>query len=297
MQVLVNILEKAATSPFTLLGAMFGGGPELSYVDFQPGHSDLAPAELPKIDKLSKALYERPALRLEIAATADPATDSPALARMKLEDQIRSLRAKELIAAGTPAETVQSLQVDPTNYARLVKSLYRDTVGTNAPATNAAAAPVPAASSVAVPSEAVAADAKRARSRTEAIVKGGVVMEQGKARAISVPNGVASIEITPPPAPAKPAAAEVVSAPPANAAPANPAPAGELSQEQMEAALAAGMEITADDLRALMLARARSVQAALARTGKVEAERMDLLSPRPVDPKAKGEARANLSLD
>ena len=37
--------------------------------------------------------------------------------------------------------------------------------------------------------------------------------------------------------------------------------------------------------------------AALVKTGKVEAERMDILSPKPVNPTAKGETRANLSLD
>ena len=38
LHTLLNILEKAATSPFSLLGAVFGGGgEELSYQDFAPG--------------------------------------------------------------------------------------------------------------------------------------------------------------------------------------------------------------------------------------------------------------------
>ena len=41
IKILVNILVKAATSPFALLGALFGGGEELSYVDFDYGSFDI----------------------------------------------------------------------------------------------------------------------------------------------------------------------------------------------------------------------------------------------------------------
>ena len=64
----------------------------------------------------------------------------------------------------------------------------------------------------------------------------------------------------------------------------------ELTQDQMEAALLAGIQITPDDLRALMQARARSVQAALVNTGKVEGERISILLPQtrqPRPPKAR----------
>ena len=37
LQVLVNVMTKAATSPFKLLGAIVGGGEELSFVEFVPG--------------------------------------------------------------------------------------------------------------------------------------------------------------------------------------------------------------------------------------------------------------------
>ena len=112
----------------------------MSYVDFQPGLADIPASEQAKLDKLAKALFERPALQVEISAGADPGSDAPVLARLKLDDQIRSLQARELIAAGTPPETVQSMKVDPTNYTRLLKTLYLQTIGTN---TNAAPAPAP----------------------------------------------------------------------------------------------------------------------------------------------------------
>ncbi len=45
-KVFVNILEKAVTAPFALLGALFGGGPDLQFVDFQPGAADLDSAAI-----------------------------------------------------------------------------------------------------------------------------------------------------------------------------------------------------------------------------------------------------------
>jgi hypothetical protein len=306
MQVLVNILEKAATSPFTLLGSMFGGGEELSYVDFPPGLADIPAPEQAKIEKLAKALYERPGLHVEISATADPVTDSPALARLKLADQIRSLRAQELIAAGTPAETVQSLQVDSTNYARLITTLYQQTIGTNAPATNVAASPTSAPSAPTAASNLDASTPPPAPSappietrRTHAILHGAEMMMQ-KAEpeiAASIPAATPAPELAAPggltPLPGSPADG----APDAAAGGTNAAPGSALTPEQMEAALLAGIQITPDDLRALMVARSRSVQAALVNSGKVEGERMDVLSPKPIDPAAKGQPRVNLALD
>ena len=74
------------------------------------------------------------------------------------------------------------------------------------------------------------------------------------------------------------------------------APAAEPTQDQMEASLLAAIQISSDDLRELMQARARSVQAALVNAGKVEGERVSILAPQPVNPAAKGQSRADLSL-
>ena len=74
---IVNILEKVATSPFSLLGALFGGGggEELGYQDFAPGSADLTAADQQKLDSLAKALYARPALQLEISGSVNPDAD------------------------------------------------------------------------------------------------------------------------------------------------------------------------------------------------------------------------------
>ncbi len=322
-QVLDNLLGKAATAPFTLLGKLFGGGgEEMSYVDFQPGLADLPAAEQAKLDKLSKALYERPALQVEISGGSDPLSDVPVLARLKLDDQIRSLQAGELIAAGTPPETVQSMKVDPTNYTRLLKALYSKSIAANsnaappamiepvlpsgpstastAPAKGAAPKPreagaTPKNATILPPTE-VAAERRAAFMRSHPFIKGGEQMMLMTSRANL------DLNLAAPPAPKsstqKPRSAKVAASIGPESAGTNTAAAAasEPTEEQMEASLLAAIQISPDDLRALMQARARNVQAALVNTGKVEADRLFILAPAPISPTAKGEARANLAL-
>jgi outer membrane protein OmpA-like peptidoglycan-associated protein len=63
-----NLLVKAVTSPFALLGSLAGAGEggELEFVEFAPGSAVLDPADLEKLGKLGQALAARPALQLDI---------------------------------------------------------------------------------------------------------------------------------------------------------------------------------------------------------------------------------------
>jgi hypothetical protein len=91
IRVIQNILEKVATSPFSLLGALFGGGgEELGYQDFAPGGADLTPADQAKLNSLAKGLYARPALGLEISGSVDEAADRAGLQRAALDQDIRT---------------------------------------------------------------------------------------------------------------------------------------------------------------------------------------------------------------
>ena len=57
---LMNILEKVATSPFSLLGAVFGGGgEELGYQNFAPGSTELTVVDRQKLIRWQRT-YERP---------------------------------------------------------------------------------------------------------------------------------------------------------------------------------------------------------------------------------------------
>jgi hypothetical protein len=88
-----SLLKKAVTAPFQLLAAAFGGdsgakqaagGPgnsssDLAYVAFKPGTAEVDPAEQAKLERISRALKDRPALKLEMAGHVDPEADAAAL--------------------------------------------------------------------------------------------------------------------------------------------------------------------------------------------------------------------------
>ncbi len=78
-KVLGNVLAKAVTSPFALLGSLFGGGEDLSEVRFAPGLATIDSAALLRLQGLARAMKERPALQLDLQGQADPQRDTPAL--------------------------------------------------------------------------------------------------------------------------------------------------------------------------------------------------------------------------
>jgi uncharacterized protein involved in outer membrane biogenesis len=86
----MNLLWKMVTSPFSLLGALFGGGgDDLQYVLFEPGVDSLAADQQPKLQALVKGLTDRPALQLEVKGASSPPEDRKALAEAAVLSKVR----------------------------------------------------------------------------------------------------------------------------------------------------------------------------------------------------------------
>ncbi|GIZ51437.1 DUF748 domain-containing protein [Noviherbaspirillum aridicola] len=128
MRVLGNVIVKAATQPFRLLGAVFGGGgnEELSTVEFDAGRAALRPDAEAKLGTIARALAERPALKLEIAGRVDPDSDLPGLRRAAVDRKVRSLKARDIAAAGGNAPRLSAVTVTPEEYPELLRRVYRD---------------------------------------------------------------------------------------------------------------------------------------------------------------------------
>ena len=128
-QMFMNIVLKAVSNPFALLGSLVGSREQLSFVNFEPGHSNLADGETRKLDTLAKALFARPAVELEITGSVDTTSDRFALARIKLHQQLKSRRIKELTAEGIATGAADSFQIEPQDYERLIHMTYLEVVG------------------------------------------------------------------------------------------------------------------------------------------------------------------------
>lgn len=95
LKALVNLFVKAVTSPFRLLGSLFGGGgDDMEYVSFAPGADTLSVAQNAKLDSLARALTERPELKLDIRGAAALAADRETLAQRAIMAQLRPTGAR-----------------------------------------------------------------------------------------------------------------------------------------------------------------------------------------------------------
>jgi len=124
---IVNILEKVATSPFSLLGAVFGGGgAELSYQDFAPGSTELTAAARQKLDTLAKGLYARPGLQVELAGSVAPGADREGLQRAAIDREIRTSKWLTLRKAEQASNTVDQVELTAADRAAYIEKLYSE---------------------------------------------------------------------------------------------------------------------------------------------------------------------------
>ncbi len=116
-QVVKNLLEKAVTAPFALLGDMFGSGPDLQFVDFPPGASAMDEAGLVKVKSVAKGLAERPQLKVEVPIGFVAAVDRPALIDAALATLVAS------------ASTTPEAQRDPAAKLAALVRVYTQQLG------------------------------------------------------------------------------------------------------------------------------------------------------------------------
>ncbi len=125
VKVLWNIITKAITSPFSLLASLFSGGEDLSYVAFESGRTTLTPEAEKHLESLSKALQDRPGLKLELAGSADPAVEEQGLKRARLEYRVKAQKATELARQGKASGGVAEITLTDEEYARYLERVYK----------------------------------------------------------------------------------------------------------------------------------------------------------------------------
>jgi uncharacterized protein involved in outer membrane biogenesis len=121
-KLIVNLIVKAVTAPFSLLASAFGGGgDELSTVSFAPGSATLAPEAKAGLDKVAKALLERPALKMTVVGTASLEVERDSFKREQLHSLLLAEKRRTL-GGSTNAVTPT---VTPAEYPQLLKTVYK----------------------------------------------------------------------------------------------------------------------------------------------------------------------------
>jgi hypothetical protein len=105
-----TILGNAAKAPFRALGRLFGRDEEdLELVEFDPGRSDLLPAEQEMLTRLGEQLAQRDGLSLEVEGRFDAKADPPAMKRARLEQLIEARRPAATAAAPAGSSALETI--------------------------------------------------------------------------------------------------------------------------------------------------------------------------------------------
>jgi hypothetical protein len=125
VKVIVNLFVKAVTSPFALLGSMFGSGEEMSTIEFDNGRASLTSDAQKRLENLAKALIDRPSLKLEIEGRFDSEHDPEGLKHARIERKLRALKREDLTRNGLESGSAETIELSVQEYPVLLERAYK----------------------------------------------------------------------------------------------------------------------------------------------------------------------------
>ncbi len=119
-----NLIVKVVTSPFSIIGSMFGGGEELSFVNFKYGSTAIDSANYKKIDTLAEILRDKPSVKLEIQGFYDKVKDYEALRMKKFYDMLKAEKLKKMLASGSNTKNLKNVDLSQQDVKQLINAVY-----------------------------------------------------------------------------------------------------------------------------------------------------------------------------
>ncbi len=120
----LNLITKAVTAPFSLLtGGLGGGGGDASTIAFAPGSAELDDAARQALDKVAKALTDRPALRLTVVGQSDFEKEREAAKRQRLRQM--TMGEKRRAALRNKEDPAKIGPVTDAEYPELLEAVYK----------------------------------------------------------------------------------------------------------------------------------------------------------------------------
>ena len=124
-KMVINLITKAVTAPFSMIASFFEHGASASFMTFAPGREVIDTAGAAQLRSLARALTERPALKLDIAGHADRVTDAEGLRRAGIDQKVRALWMRQKIARGESVSP-DAVEVPPGDYPALLARVYHN---------------------------------------------------------------------------------------------------------------------------------------------------------------------------
>lgn len=126
LTILKNLLVKAATSPFALLGSMLGeGGEDFTNLPFDSGIARLNDHQRSTLAKLADMLKKRPALILEISAFVDRDNDPEAYRKDQLMQQMIDAKWHDLKQEGKAEQSRDLVSISKEEYPKYLLTVYK----------------------------------------------------------------------------------------------------------------------------------------------------------------------------
>jgi hypothetical protein len=120
----VNLIVKAVTAPFSLLtGGLGGGSGESSAITFEPGSADLSAGAKESLDKVAKALTDRPALQMTVVGTSSLEKERDAYQRQRVRQLAYAEKRRVAVRGGQTGTDVAP--VTDAEYPELLTAVYK----------------------------------------------------------------------------------------------------------------------------------------------------------------------------
>jgi hypothetical protein len=125
LKTILNVLVKAATSPFSFIASAFRGGEDLNYLEFSAGSSLLTDTNKSKLDTIIKALDERPGIDLEIVGFVDTKKDKEMLVLNEFDKKIKYQKYIKVVNIGKDATAVDDINIALEEYEKYLKKAFK----------------------------------------------------------------------------------------------------------------------------------------------------------------------------
>ena len=124
-RLILNLVAKAITAPFSLLAHAFSGDTESSNkVPFAPGSAVLGAQARATLDKVAQALIDRPALKLTVVGQVDLQGERDGYRHERLQQMLLAEKARQQVKDGQAA-AAQPVELSAEERGALLRAVYR----------------------------------------------------------------------------------------------------------------------------------------------------------------------------